>query len=100
MQVAALIFLDRTWETDQAHINNILSYFVELGSKPNILFFPEGKTISVILFKKHASAIEHFKTDQKQNKNRFTKKNEDNAILPMVTASVDKSFRCRYLLYT
>jgi len=42
MQVAALIFLDRTWETDQAHIRNILSYFVELESKPNILFFPEG----------------------------------------------------------
>ena len=43
MQVAAYIFLDRNWETDQDHIDRILSYFVELESKPNILFFPEGK---------------------------------------------------------
>lgn len=42
MQVAAFIFLDRHWETDQDHIDNILKYFVELESKPNILFFPEG----------------------------------------------------------
>lgn len=43
MQVAAYIFLDRNWEKDKSHIGNILSYFVELGSKPNILFFPEGE---------------------------------------------------------
>jgi len=42
MQIAAYIFLDRNWETDQNHIDRILSYFVELESKPNILFFPEG----------------------------------------------------------
>ena len=42
MQVAGYIFLDRNWETDQDHIDRILSYFVELESKPNILFFPEG----------------------------------------------------------
>nr|XP_009857602.1 lysocardiolipin acyltransferase 1 [Ciona intestinalis] len=42
MQVAGYIFLDRQWEADQVHISNILSYFVELESKPNILFFAEG----------------------------------------------------------
>ncbi|CAK8686602.1 lysocardiolipin acyltransferase 1-like [Clavelina lepadiformis] len=46
MQVAAYIFLDRNWETDQDHIDRILSYFVELDSKPNILFFPEGTDLS------------------------------------------------------
>ena len=53
MQVAAFIFLDRKWETDQQHISNILSYFIELESKPNILFFPEGDffTISYIVNK-------------------------------------------------
>jgi len=45
MQVAAFIFLDRNWETDQGHINKILSYFVEMDIKPNILFFPEGYSV-------------------------------------------------------
>uniref|UniRef100_H2Y6E8 Phospholipid/glycerol acyltransferase domain-containing protein n=1 Tax=Ciona savignyi TaxID=51511 RepID=H2Y6E8_CIOSA len=46
MQVAGYIFLDRHWETDQVHISNILSYFVELESKPNILFFAEGTDLN------------------------------------------------------
>nr|CAB3263400.1 lysocardiolipin acyltransferase 1 [Phallusia mammillata] len=46
MQVAAYIFLDRNWEIDQNHINRILRYFVELDSKHNILFFPEGTDLS------------------------------------------------------
>ena len=41
----AYIFLDRSWETDQEHIDRILSYFVELDSKHNILFFPEGNFV-------------------------------------------------------
>ena len=50
MQVAAYIFLDRSWETDEDHIDKILSYFVELESKPNILFFPEGNVLTLNIY--------------------------------------------------
>jgi len=42
MQADNYIFLDRRWDTDQDHISKILRYHVDLNSKPNILFFPEG----------------------------------------------------------
>lgn len=46
MQTSGYIFLKRNWENDKDHIKKILKYQMDLGSKPNILLFPEGTDLT------------------------------------------------------
>lgn len=46
LQTAGYIFLNRKAEDDEKYIRRSLTYFEELGCKPNILIFPEGTDLS------------------------------------------------------
>merc|ERR1719427_128678 len=46
LQTAGYIFLKRNAAKDKENIHNSLTYYEELGCKPNILIFPEGTDLS------------------------------------------------------
>ncbi|XP_062980220.1 lysocardiolipin acyltransferase 1 isoform X1 [Elgaria multicarinata webbii] len=46
MQVAAFIFIQRKWEEDRNHFENMLDYFCDIHEPLQLLFFPEGTDLT------------------------------------------------------
>ncbi|XP_074662282.1 lysocardiolipin acyltransferase 1-like [Tubulanus polymorphus] len=46
MQIGQFIFVHRKWEIDRMVFDKILSYFIDIDYKPQILLFPEGTDFS------------------------------------------------------
>ncbi|XP_037751521.1 lysocardiolipin acyltransferase 1 isoform X5 [Chelonia mydas] len=46
MQVAAFIFIQRKWEDDKNHFENMLDYFCDIREPLQLLIFPEGTDLT------------------------------------------------------
>ncbi|XP_048365691.1 lysocardiolipin acyltransferase 1 [Sphaerodactylus townsendi] len=46
MQVAAFIFIQRKWEEDKNHFENMLDYFCDIHEPLQLLLFPEGTDLT------------------------------------------------------
>ncbi|XP_017576479.1 lysocardiolipin acyltransferase 1 isoform X2 [Pygocentrus nattereri] len=46
MQVAAFIFIQRRWEEDRSHMENMLEYFCDIREPLQLLLFPEGTDLT------------------------------------------------------
>ncbi|XP_060101410.1 lysocardiolipin acyltransferase 1 [Heteronotia binoei] len=46
MQVAAFIFIQRKWEEDKNHFENMLDYFCDIHEPLQLLIFPEGTDLT------------------------------------------------------
>lgn len=46
MQVAAFIFIQRKWEDDKSHFENMLHYFCDIHEPLQLLIFPEGTDLT------------------------------------------------------
>ncbi|XP_065445416.1 lysocardiolipin acyltransferase 1 isoform X6 [Chrysemys picta bellii] len=46
MQVAAFIFIQRKWEDDKNHFENMLDYFCDIHEPLQLLIFPEGTDLT------------------------------------------------------
>ncbi|XP_046874363.1 lysocardiolipin acyltransferase 1 [Hypomesus transpacificus] len=46
LQVACYIFVQRRWEDDREHIENMLEYFCDIGEPLQLLLFPEGTDLT------------------------------------------------------
>ncbi|XP_063160486.1 lysocardiolipin acyltransferase 1 isoform X3 [Candoia aspera] len=46
MQVAAFIFIQRKWEEDKHHFENMLDYFCDIHEPLQLLIFPEGTDLT------------------------------------------------------
>lgn len=46
MQVACFIFIQRRWEQDKTHMENMLDYFCDIREPVQLLLFPEGTDLT------------------------------------------------------
>ncbi len=46
MQVACFIFIQRRWEEDRKHMENMLDYFCDIREPLQLLLFPEGTDLT------------------------------------------------------
>ncbi|XP_014915816.1 lysocardiolipin acyltransferase 1 isoform X3 [Poecilia latipinna] len=46
MQVACFVFIQRRWEMDKAHLENMLDYFCDIREPLQLLLFPEGTDLT------------------------------------------------------
>ncbi|KAF4800463.1 hypothetical protein TURU_044455 [Turdus rufiventris] len=46
MQVAAFVFIQRKWEDDKSHFENMLDYFCDIREPLQLLIFPEGTDLT------------------------------------------------------
>lgn len=46
MQVACFIFIQRRWEEDKKHMENMLDYFCDIREPLQLLLFPEGTDLT------------------------------------------------------
>lgn len=46
MQVAAFVFIQRKWEDDKNHFENMLDYFCDIREPLQLLIFPEGTDLT------------------------------------------------------
>lgn len=46
MQVACFVFIQRRWEEDKKHLENMLDYFCDIREPLQLLLFPEGTDLT------------------------------------------------------
>lgn len=46
MQVACFVFIQRRWEDDKKHLENMLDYFCDIREPLQLLLFPEGTDLT------------------------------------------------------
>lgn len=46
MQVACFVFIQRRWEDDKKHLQNMLDYFCDIREPLQLLLFPEGTDLT------------------------------------------------------
>lgn len=46
MQVACFVFIQRRWEADKKHLENMLDYFCDIREPLQLLLFPEGTDLT------------------------------------------------------
>ncbi|XP_028994571.1 lysocardiolipin acyltransferase 1 isoform X2 [Betta splendens] len=46
MQVACFVFIQRRWDTDKKHLENMLDYFCDIREPLQLLLFPEGTDLT------------------------------------------------------
>lgn len=46
MQVACFVFIQRRWDVDKKHLENMLDYFCDIREPLQLLLFPEGTDLT------------------------------------------------------